>query len=195
MYRRNLPEDLKLQTFFGQLLCIIIIPIPKSKELKTKKPEKICLAVVQQVYANFPNAHGIPLILFYLQTGGLDPVDINTIQCIVSRKTGGNGGWSTAVARWHTQYSTRWTNLQQHNQASELCTNALALRVALCLSVLVHVVSCIVWYAVHIIWYIERLCTYILNDTPTFLHLTMPAFFPLFFFFFIPGTAFIVHHG
>jgi len=73
--------------------------------------------------------------------------------------------------------------------------NTLALRVALCLSVLVHVVSCIVWYAVHIIWYIEHLYTYILNDTPTFLHLTMPAFFPLFFFFFIPGTAFIIRHG
>jgi len=82
---RNLPEDLKLQTFFRQLLCIVVIPIPKSKELKTKKPEKICLAVVQQVHANFPNAHGILLILFYLQTGGLDPVDINTIQCVVSR--------------------------------------------------------------------------------------------------------------
>jgi len=83
MHRRNLPEDLKLQTFFRQLLCIIIIPIPKSKELKTKKPEKVCLAVVWQVHANFPNAHGILPILFYLQTGGLDPVDINTIQCVV----------------------------------------------------------------------------------------------------------------
>jgi len=80
---RNLPKDLKLQTFFGQLLCIIIIPIPKSKELKTKKPEKISLTVVWQVHANFPNTHGIPPILFYLQTGGLDPVDINTIQCVV----------------------------------------------------------------------------------------------------------------
>jgi len=73
--------------------------------------------------------------------------------------------------------------------------NTLALRVALCLSVLVHVVLCIVWYAMHVIWYIERLCTYILNDPPTFLHLTMPAFFPLFFFFFIPGTTFVIHHG
>jgi len=84
MRHRNLPEDLKLQTFFGQLLCIIVIPIPKSKELKMKKPEKICLAVVWQVHANFPNAHGILPILFYLKTGGLDPVDINTIQCVVS---------------------------------------------------------------------------------------------------------------
>jgi len=73
--------------------------------------------------------------------------------------------------------------------------NALALRVALCLSALVHIVSCIVWYAVHIIRYIKCLCAYISNDPPTFLYLTMPAFFPLFFFFFVPGAAFIIHHG
>jgi len=79
MHHQNLPEDLELQTFFGQLLCIVVIPIPKSKELRIKKPEKICLTVVRQVHANFPNTHGIPPIPFYLQTGGLDPVDINTI--------------------------------------------------------------------------------------------------------------------
>jgi len=73
--------------------------------------------------------------------------------------------------------------------------NALALRVALCLSALVHIVLCIVWYAMCIIQYIKHLCTYISNDPPTFLHLTMPAFFPLFFFFFIPSTTFVIHHG
>jgi len=48
---------------------------------------------------------------------------------------------------------------------------------------------------VHIIQYIEHSCAYILNNPPTFLHLTMPAFFPLFFFFFIPSATFVVRHG
>jgi len=69
--------------FFRQLLYVIVIPIPKSKELKTKKPEEICLAVIQQVHATLPNAHRIPPIPFYLQAGGLDPTDINSIQCVV----------------------------------------------------------------------------------------------------------------
>ena len=69
--------------FFGQLLYVIVIPIPKSKELKTKKPKEICLAVIRQVHATLPNAHGILLIPFYLQAGGLDPADINSIQCVV----------------------------------------------------------------------------------------------------------------
>ena len=50
-----------------------------------KKPEEICLAVIRQVHATLPNAHWIPLILFYLQARGLDPADINSIQCIVGR--------------------------------------------------------------------------------------------------------------
>ena len=50
-----------------------------------KKPENICLAVIQQVHAILPNARGMPPIPFYLQTGPLDPADIKAIQCIVSR--------------------------------------------------------------------------------------------------------------
>jgi len=49
-----------------------------------KKPEEICLAVIQQVHATLPNAYGILPILFYLQAGGLDPTNINSIQCVVS---------------------------------------------------------------------------------------------------------------
>ena len=48
-----------------------------------KKPKNICLTVVWQVHAILPNAYGM-LILFYLKTGSLDPVDINSIQYIVS---------------------------------------------------------------------------------------------------------------
>jgi hypothetical protein len=70
--------------FFRQLWYIVIIPIPKSKELKTKKPENICLTVIQQVHAILPNANRILPILFYSQTGPLDPADIKSIQCVVS---------------------------------------------------------------------------------------------------------------
>ena len=71
--------------FFRQLRYIIVIPIPKSMELKTKEPQIVCLAVIQQVYAILPNAQGMPLIPFYSQSGALDPTDIKSIQCVVSR--------------------------------------------------------------------------------------------------------------
>jgi len=69
--------------FFGQLLYIVVISIPGSNELETKEPESLCLAVIQQVKAILPNAHGIPPILFYLQTGALDLANIKSIQCVV----------------------------------------------------------------------------------------------------------------
>ena len=112
----------------------------------------------------------------------------------VVSEIGGNGGWSTAVARWHMRYSMRRTSLRRHDRASKPCTHALALRAAQCLSVLVNVTSCIVWYAVRVITYIERSCAYISNDTPSLSHLTMPILIPLFFLFFLPGAAFVVRH-
>ena len=71
--------------FFGQLLYIVVIPIPESTELKMKKPEDLCLAIIWQVHADLPNAHGILPILSYKHTGALDPADIKSIQCVVSR--------------------------------------------------------------------------------------------------------------
>jgi len=71
--------------FFGQLRYIIVIPIPQSNELKTRKPENLCLVVIQQVHAILPNAHGMPPIPVYSQTGALDPADIKSIQCVVGR--------------------------------------------------------------------------------------------------------------
>jgi hypothetical protein len=76
---------LESQTFFGQLRYIVVIPIPKSKELKTKEPQNVCLAVIRQVHATLPNAHGVPPIPFYSQSGALDPTDIKSIQCVVGR--------------------------------------------------------------------------------------------------------------
>jgi len=69
--------------FFGQLLYIVVIPIPQSNELKTKKAENICLAVIQQVKTIFPNVHGLLPILHYKKRGRLNPADIKSIQCVV----------------------------------------------------------------------------------------------------------------
>lgn len=82
---RNLPEELEFQTFFGQLLYIVVIPIPKCKELKTLEPHNICLAVIRQVHTTFPDAHGVLPIPFYSQIGPLDPADIKSVQCAVGR--------------------------------------------------------------------------------------------------------------
>jgi len=75
----------KLEMFFGQLLYIVIIPIPQSNKLKMKKAENICLAIIWQVKTIFPNTHGLPPIPHYKKRGCLNPADIKSIQCIVGR--------------------------------------------------------------------------------------------------------------
>jgi len=69
--------------FFGQLRYIVVIAIPKSNILKTKEPQNVCLAVIQQVHSILSNTHGLPPIPFYSQYRPLDPADIKSIQCVV----------------------------------------------------------------------------------------------------------------
>ena len=70
--------------FFGQLRYIVVIPIPKSNELKTDKPQNVCLAVIRQVRATLPKAQGMPIPSYSLN-GALDPADVKSIQCVVGR--------------------------------------------------------------------------------------------------------------
>ena len=81
--RQNFPIDLELKTFFGQLLYIVVVPIPKSRELQTTEPETLCLVVIWQVHLS-SDSHPVLLVPSYLQTSTLDPIDIKSIQCIVS---------------------------------------------------------------------------------------------------------------
>src|SRR6266481_718721 len=84
-----------VQTFFRQLWHI---PIPKSKEYKTKDLQYDIL----------------------LQSGPLTPLTLNLfISLSVVLKTGGNRDWLTTAACWHTRHLLRG--------ASELCANVFAL--------------------------------------------------------------------
>jgi hypothetical protein len=68
--------------FFGQLLYIIVILIPQSRELQTTEPKTLYLVVIWQVHL-LSNSHSVLSIPSYSQTGALDPVDIKSIQCVV----------------------------------------------------------------------------------------------------------------
>ena len=48
------------------------------------EPQNVCLVVIRQVHAISPNTQGPP-IPSYSQLGPLDPADIKSIQCFVSR--------------------------------------------------------------------------------------------------------------
>jgi hypothetical protein len=89
---QNLPVDLELKMFFGQLLYIVVIPIPQSRELQMTESKTLCLVVIQQVHL-LSNSHPALLIPSYLQTGALDPIDIKFIQYIVSHVKD-KGKWS-----------------------------------------------------------------------------------------------------
>ena len=47
------------------------------------KPENVCLAIIREVQLDSPSAHQVLPIPTYSKTGALNPVDINSIQCVV----------------------------------------------------------------------------------------------------------------
>ena len=79
---QNFPIDLELKTFFGQLLNIVVIPIPKSGELQMTEPETLCLVVIWQVHL-LSDSYPVLSVPSYSQTSALDPIDVKSIQCIV----------------------------------------------------------------------------------------------------------------
>jgi hypothetical protein len=107
-------------------------PFPKAKGLEPKEPQSVCLAVIRQVDAILPNAHGMPPILFYSQSGSLDPADIKSIQCVIGRvEDREKWGLVDSMARWHMQYLL---SERRHDRATELRATPFSLRAARCLA-------------------------------------------------------------
>jgi hypothetical protein len=60
-------------------------------------------------------------------------------------KTEGNGGWLTAVARWHMRYLLKRISCRRRDRANGLCANPFALRHTVFVLQLC-IILCIVWY-------------------------------------------------
>ncbi|KAI0061239.1 hypothetical protein BV25DRAFT_1870912 [Artomyces pyxidatus] len=82
---RHQEVDLVAEDFFGQLQHIFVIPIVASPELSLDAPEVIAFAAIRQAKTKAQTAAGIPSIPFYSESGPLDVVDLQAVQCVVGR--------------------------------------------------------------------------------------------------------------
>ncbi|KZT21253.1 hypothetical protein NEOLEDRAFT_1037921, partial [Neolentinus lepideus HHB14362 ss-1] len=79
---RRQPE-FELQTFFGQLQHIFVMPLPSSAALGLKEPTTIILAAVKTCVIKDSN---LDLdIYYYSQFGLLNIIDMTCVQCVVGR--------------------------------------------------------------------------------------------------------------
>jgi hypothetical protein len=104
-HARKRAQELRLDTFYGQLEHIVVVHLSPSPALKLVSQTVVFLAVVR----NCPVSHTNSLdIHFYQDLGRLDVVDITCLQCLVGRVRDGtrwaiidrSGGLARAMAEW-----------------------------------------------------------------------------------------------
>lgn len=69
-------------TFYGQLQHICVVKLPLAPELKLKKEETLILAAVRRCEIEAKNDLDMH---HYRKEGGIEVVDMSTIQCLVGR--------------------------------------------------------------------------------------------------------------
>ncbi len=113
--------------------------------LKRRSPKIFVSRLFSKFMPSYPTLMGCLRFRFIRALGPWTPLTSKPSSALSAvLKTGGNGGWSTAVVHWRMQYSLRWINRRAYGRASELRTNALALRVALYFCLRWCVVHCLV---------------------------------------------------
>jgi len=77
----DVPAEMEVRTYFGQLQQIFSIKVPQSPQLHLDKPETLYLAAIRECDASY-SEDGFGE---FLATNKLAVIDIGTIQCAVGR--------------------------------------------------------------------------------------------------------------
>ena len=84
-------------------------PFPKARNLKQRGPKLFVSRLFGKFMLFYPTLMGYRRFRFTPRLGPwtlLTSNQSNVLSAVL--KTGGNGGWSTAVARWRMRYSLKW---------------------------------------------------------------------------------------
>lgn len=139
------PKISNSKHFLGNFGTSLSSPSPNAMNLKRRSPKIFVSRLFSKFMPSYPTLMGCLRFRFIRRLGPwtlLTSSPSSVLSAVL--KTGGNGGWSTAVVHCRMQYLPRRIDRREYDRASELCTSALALRVALyfCLR------WCVVYYLV-----------------------------------------------
>jgi hypothetical protein len=129
---KTFPNSSSFKHSSGNFCTSLSSPFPKAWNLKQRSLKMSVLRLFGKFMPLYPTFKGHQFH-FTHKWGPWTPLTSNPSNALLAvLKTGENGGWLTAVARWHMRYLLRWISWRRHCRASELCIIPLALRVARC---------------------------------------------------------------
>jgi hypothetical protein len=143
---KTFPKSSSLKHSLGSFCTPSSSPFPKARSLKQSSLKRFVLRLFGKFVLLSPTLMGYRRFHFTHKVGPWTLLTSNPYNASSAvLKTGGNGGWLTAVARWHMRYFQRWVSWRRERVSSRNA-HSFALRVARCLAVVVHRAPCIVWY-------------------------------------------------
>jgi hypothetical protein len=83
--RRHAPEDLVEQTFFSSLQHVLSLELPASRDLNLSRPLPLVFVAVRTCITSTFSPVANYDIHYYLRLGGLNLVDLKTVQCLIGR--------------------------------------------------------------------------------------------------------------
>jgi hypothetical protein len=83
--RPHAPEDLVEQTFFGSLQHVLSLELPASRDLHLSRPLPLVFVAVRTCITSTFSPVANYDIHYYSRLGGLNLVDLKTVQCLIGR--------------------------------------------------------------------------------------------------------------
>jgi hypothetical protein len=83
--RPHAPEDLVEQSFFGSLQHVLSLELPASRELNLSRPLPLVFVAVRTCITSTFSPVANYDIHYYSRLGGLNLVDLKTVQCLIGR--------------------------------------------------------------------------------------------------------------
>ena len=93
-------------------------PFPKATNLKQRSLKLFVLRLFGKFVSRYPTRKGYHQFRYTHNGGPWTLLTLSLSNALsAALKTGGNGGWLTAVVRWHMQYLLRRTSWRRHDRS------------------------------------------------------------------------------
>jgi len=119
---KTFPKSSSFKRSSGNFGTSLSSPFPKPRNLKRRSLKPFVLRLFDKFVPFYPTLTGCRRFHSTHKVGPWTPLTSNPFNVLLAvLRIVKNGGWLTAVARWHMRYLLRRISERRHDRAPELC--------------------------------------------------------------------------